>query len=91
MRHGRFLKAGADIGFDVTGIDVDTTTTDYITRKYGFRTVTGLLGPKTFPQGRFDVTVLSHVIEHLQEPSELLAVIHKTLSQTAVCDVHAQL
>ncbi len=76
---GEFLKAGADAGFDVTGIDVDSTTTDFITRKYGFRTVTGLLGPETFPQDSFDVVVLSHVIEHLQRPAELLGVIHGIL------------
>jgi 2-polyprenyl-3-methyl-5-hydroxy-6-metoxy-1,4-benzoquinol methylase len=76
---GEFLKAAADIGFNVTGIDVDTTTTDHITRKYGFRTLAGLLGPKTFPAGSFDVVVLSHVIEHLQKPIELLGVIHSIL------------
>jgi len=76
---GEFLKTGADAGFNVTGIDVDSTTTGYITNKYGFRTVTGLLGPETFPAGSFDVVVLSHVIEHLQKPAELLAVIHSIL------------
>jgi len=76
---GEFLKAGADAGFDVTGIDVDSTTTDHITRKYGFRTMTGLLGPETFPESSFDVVVLSHVIEHLQKPAELLAVIRGIL------------
>jgi 2-polyprenyl-3-methyl-5-hydroxy-6-metoxy-1,4-benzoquinol methylase len=76
---GEFLKAAADSGFDVTGIDVDSTTTEFVNRRYGFRTVTGLLGAETFPQGSFDVIVLSHVIEHLQEPIELLSAIHKTL------------
>jgi 2-polyprenyl-3-methyl-5-hydroxy-6-metoxy-1,4-benzoquinol methylase len=76
---GEFLKAGADAGFNVTGIDVDSTTTDYITKKYGFRAVTGLLGPETFPQHSFDVVVLSHVIEHLQRPIELLGTIHSIL------------
>ena len=76
---GEFLKAGADAGFNVTGIDVDSTTTDYITRKYGFRMVTGLLGSETFPASSFDVVVLSHVIEHLQAPFELLGVIHGIL------------
>jgi 2-polyprenyl-3-methyl-5-hydroxy-6-metoxy-1,4-benzoquinol methylase len=76
---GEFLKAAADLGFDVTGIDVGSTTTEYVAKKYGFHTVTGLLGPETFPQGSFDVVVLSHVIEHLQRPIELLAIIHNIL------------
>ena len=76
---GEFLKAGADAGFDVTGMDVDSTTTEHITKKYGFRTLTGLLGRETFPEDHFDVVVLSHVIEHLQKPLELLAVIRRVL------------
>lgn len=76
---GEFLKAGADGGFDVTGIDVDSTTTEYITRKYGFRTITGLLEAGVFEEGSFDVVVLSHVIEHLQRPIELLGIIHSIL------------
>jgi len=81
---GKFLKAGADVGFNVTGIDVDTTTTEYIAKKYGFRTVTGLLGPETFPQYSFDVVVLSHVIEHLQAPIALLAIIYSILKPNSL-------
>lgn len=76
---GEFLKAGADAGFTVTGLDVDSTTTAHVTKKYGFHTVTGLLGPETFPRCTFDVVVLSHVIEHLQRPMELLGVIYEIL------------
>jgi 2-polyprenyl-3-methyl-5-hydroxy-6-metoxy-1,4-benzoquinol methylase len=76
---GEFLRAGAAGGFDVTGIDVDSTTTEYVAKKYGFHTVTGLLGGDTFPERSFDVVVLSHVIEHLQRPVELLGVIREIL------------
>lgn len=76
---GEFLKAAADAGLTVMGIDVSSTTTDYVTKKYGFQTVTGILRAETFGQGSFDVVVLSHVIEHLQRPSELLGVIHDIL------------
>ena len=76
---GEFLKAGADAGFTVTGIDVDSTTTAHVKKKYGFTAVTGLLGSATFPPCSFDVVVLSHVIEHLQRPMELLGVIYKIL------------
>jgi len=76
---GEFLKAGADAGFEVTGIDVDRTTTEFVSGKYGFRTLTGLLEARTFPSASFDVVVFSHVIEHLQEPTELLAIIRSIL------------
>lgn len=81
---GEYLKAAADIGFSVAGIDVDATTTEYVAKKYGFQTVTGLLLPETFPQGTFDVIVLSHVIEHLQKPAELLAIIFDILKPNGV-------
>jgi len=76
---GEYLKAAADTGFNVTGIDVDSSTTEYVAKKYGFKTVTGLLAAQTFPQHSFDVIVLSHVIEHLQKPAELLGVIYEAL------------
>jgi 2-polyprenyl-3-methyl-5-hydroxy-6-metoxy-1,4-benzoquinol methylase len=76
---GEFLKAGADAGFEVTGIDVERTTTEFVSRKYGFRTFTGLLEAQTFPSASFDVVVFSHVIEHLQEPIELLGIIRRIL------------
>jgi 2-polyprenyl-3-methyl-5-hydroxy-6-metoxy-1,4-benzoquinol methylase len=77
---GEFLKAGADAGFNVTGIDVESSTTEHVRKKYGFRILTGLLGPESFPPCSFDVVVLSHVIEHLQRPIELLGVIYRILN-----------
>lgn len=76
---GEFLKAAADCGFNVTGIDVNSTTTEYVVNKYGFHTITGLFGAGTFAHCSFDVVVLSHVIEHLQKPIDMLAVIYRIL------------
>jgi 2-polyprenyl-3-methyl-5-hydroxy-6-metoxy-1,4-benzoquinol methylase len=76
---GEFLKAAADCGFNVTGIDVNSTTTEYVVNKYGFHTVTGIIGSRSFAQCSFDVVVLSHVIEHLQKPIDVLAIIYSIL------------
>jgi len=76
---GEYLKAASDRGMDVTGIDVDASLTERIHRKLGFRVVTGLFTADTFPRHTFDVIVLSHVIEHLQEPLELLKSIRAAL------------
>jgi 2-polyprenyl-3-methyl-5-hydroxy-6-metoxy-1,4-benzoquinol methylase len=76
---GEYLKAASDRGMQVTGIDVDQSLADYIGRKYGHRVVTGLFGDDTFPAESFDVIVLSHVVEHLQEPAPLLRSIHRAL------------
>lgn len=74
---GAFVKAAADLGFTVTGMDVDRETTKNIEQRFGCRTVTGLLDYSTFPESSFDVVILSHVIEHLQRPAEMLAVIQR--------------
>jgi 2-polyprenyl-3-methyl-5-hydroxy-6-metoxy-1,4-benzoquinol methylase len=63
----------------VTGIDVEESITSHLNEKYGFNMVTGLLTAKTFPPDSFDVVVLSHVIEHLPKPAELLSVIRRIL------------
>ena len=76
---GEFLKVGADLGMTVTGIDVEKTIASHIQQKYGFEVVTGTFGPATFPKESFDVIILSHVIEHLQKPLDILKSIHVTL------------
>jgi 2-polyprenyl-3-methyl-5-hydroxy-6-metoxy-1,4-benzoquinol methylase len=76
---GEFLVTGSQFGMAVTGTDVDPSISQYIHDKYGFTVVTGIFGPATFPKESFDVVVLSHVIEHLQRPADLLSAIHATL------------
>jgi 2-polyprenyl-3-methyl-5-hydroxy-6-metoxy-1,4-benzoquinol methylase len=76
---GEYLKAASDFSMDVTGIDVDESLAANIRKKYGYKVRTGLFGPGAFPRASFDVIVLSHVIEHLQEPSKLLECIRHAL------------
>lgn len=76
---GEFLVTASNLGMVVTGIDLEVSITKYIRDKYGFDVMSGPLRPETFPKERFDVIILSHVIEHLQKPFELLAVINATL------------
>jgi len=76
---GEFLVTASNLGMVVTGIDVEASITTYIHEKYGFDVLTGLLNAETFPNKKFDVIVLSHVIEHLQKPLELLDKIHGAL------------
>jgi len=76
---GEFLVTGSNFGMTVIGTDVDTSISKFIHDKYGFRVITEPFGPTTFPKESFDVIVLSHVIEHLQKPADLLGAIHTTL------------
>jgi 2-polyprenyl-3-methyl-5-hydroxy-6-metoxy-1,4-benzoquinol methylase len=81
---GEYLQAASEAGMAVTGIDVDESLTGHLRKKHGFEMVTGLFDADTFPRGSFDVIVLSHVIEHLQRPAELLAAVRVALKPGGV-------
>ncbi len=76
---GEFLKVASDLGMDPLGMDIDKTTTDYIFNTYGYNTKTAWLEEDTFEENTFDFIVLSHVVEHLQNPVEFVKRIHKFL------------
>ena len=76
---GEYLLVGREVGMDVTGMDVDDSLVDALRAKHSFRVVKGLLYEDTFPAASFDVVVLSHVIEHLQEPERMLRLIRGVL------------
>src|SRR5262249_18845828 len=76
---GEYLIEASKRGMAVTGIDVEESITDHLSKTYGFNMVTGLLTPGVFSPNSFDVVVLSHVVEHLPQPAELLSVIHGIL------------
>ena len=76
---GEYLVSASRRGMIVTGMDVEASLAEHIQAKYGLRVLTGSFGDDTFPPESFDVIVLSHVIEHLQEPMPLLRSIHRTL------------
>lgn len=97
---GEFLQASRELGIEALGIDVDASIERYAKEKYGFDVVTGMLDENSFEADRFDIVVLSHVIEHLPDPNPLLAVIRKILKPGGVflvatpnadsflCDLH---
>jgi 2-polyprenyl-3-methyl-5-hydroxy-6-metoxy-1,4-benzoquinol methylase len=81
---GEYLDVAARRGMLVRGIDVDQSVADYIRDHYGHRVTVGLMEDTTFPPDSFDVIVLSHVVEHLQEPATLLRSIHRALKPGGV-------
>jgi 2-polyprenyl-3-methyl-5-hydroxy-6-metoxy-1,4-benzoquinol methylase len=76
---GEYLKVAAECGMQVTGVDVDESITEYVRAKLGYKVVTARLDDETFRENTFHVVVLSHVIEHLQNPNSLVGSIRKLL------------
>jgi glycosyltransferase involved in cell wall biosynthesis/SAM-dependent methyltransferase len=71
--NGTFLRDMRDAGWDVSGIDPDPGAVASA-RATGASVEEGLLTPETFPAGSFDAVTLSHVVEHLPNPAETLAI-----------------
>jgi 2-polyprenyl-3-methyl-5-hydroxy-6-metoxy-1,4-benzoquinol methylase len=81
---GEYLKVGSELGMTVTGYDVDSSIEEYVKRTYKFKVVSGNLDEDTFDEGSFDVIVLSHVIEHLNDPKSMASKIHKFLKKDGI-------
>lgn len=69
--NGQMLNEMKDLGWDVTGIDVDSAAVAQA-RSLGLKVEEGALEPGMFEEGSFDAVAMSHVIEHLHDPRTIL-------------------
>ncbi len=76
---GFLLKAFAEDGWDVTGIEPDRGFCDYIERKQGLRALPAILEDSGTPDNSVDVVVFLHVIEHVPDPLATLQAIFRVL------------
>ena len=76
---GAFLVAARDYGFTVTGVEPSHWLTESGRTQYGLDIRQGVLTAGMFPEASFDVITLWDVIEHVAQPAELLATIHRLL------------
>lgn len=68
---GEFLIQAAAAGWSVEGVDFDERAVA-IAKSRGVRVRAGSLEAQGYPSDSFDVVTLSHVIEHVHDPSGLL-------------------
>jgi len=67
---GYALSAFLESGWSVTGIETNESTADYARKRLGVRIVSRI---DSLPQTEtFDVALLSHVLEHIPDPSSFL-------------------
>lgn len=69
---GWYLKIMRDWGWDVIGIEPDSSAVAKGRTLYGVEVIEGTLEQKPFPEAHFDAIVMRHVIEHLPEPETTL-------------------
>jgi 2-polyprenyl-3-methyl-5-hydroxy-6-metoxy-1,4-benzoquinol methylase len=88
---GRLLEIGCgrgdalismqELGWLVEGIDPDPKAVDQA-RKKGLNVKTGTLGVGKYMENSYDAVVMSHVIEHVHNPMELLAESKRILKES---------
>jgi 2-polyprenyl-3-methyl-5-hydroxy-6-metoxy-1,4-benzoquinol methylase len=67
-------------GFKCTGIDPSNFATSYARQELGLNVVTGILDEKTFLGKKFDIIILSDVVEHIYDINALLTLVTSYLS-----------
>jgi len=88
--YGPFLAAAAEYGFSPCGIEPAEDAVRYVKEELGFHAWHGFFPdalPNEFnhlPDGRFDVVTLWYVIEHFEEPLQILREIHRLLKEGGV-------
>ena len=75
---GTFLRAAGRAGWVAEGVEVSATAAEH-NRAAGFEVFNGELAAARYPEGRFDVVILSEVLEHVAEPREMLREILRVL------------
>ncbi|MCZ7527872.1 MAG: class I SAM-dependent methyltransferase [Acidimicrobiia bacterium] len=84
---GHFLSEARSAGFDTVGIEPDPWAAGYARREFGLDIREELLTEAAFEPGSFGVVSMLHVMEHLTDPKETLAVIHRTLADDGILAV----
>ena len=75
---GELVARMSSLGWRAEGIDTDPVAVE-VARSKNIRVRCGPLHEQKFPQGSFDAVVMSHVIEHVHRPLELLKEVYRIL------------
>lgn len=86
---GVFLNAANLAGFDCTGMEASSHIADHVRRIYKLPVLQGYLEDFscTTPQGRFDVIVMNHVLEHMPDPRAMLHRVSALLNKGGILHI----
>jgi SAM-dependent methyltransferase len=76
---GDQLKILQEVGWKVCGIEIGPAAASHARENLGLDVKTGTLENTELPPASFDTIILSHVLEHLPDPANVLARVHALL------------
>ncbi len=79
--YGFFLNVARKHGWTVKGVEMGSRPAEYARTKNGLDVFEGSLQRSNFADSSFDVVTLFHVIEHAQNPLDLLSTIRRVLKE----------
>lgn len=77
---GEFLYLLKKLGYDAFGIEPNEGYAEYAKREYQLNIKTGFLQNTQFEENSFDMVTLWHVLEHMDNPADILKKIHSFLA-----------
>lgn len=82
---GELLLRLKELGCDAYGIDVDETTSKYLSETISLNVTTCDIDNRTsFPSGFFDVIVMRHSLEHLHNPVNVLHEVRRIMKPSGL-------
>ena len=80
---GGFLHFTRSRGFAVTGVDLSPFVANSVIEKYSIEVKVGDISKLVF-KDKFDVIILNHVLEHVQDPIDFLSTLKTLLNDNGV-------
>ena len=79
---GYLMEEAKELGFDVYGVEVGQKASDIAKKKFGNEKIyNGIIEKSNFQNNSFDIIMMSDVLEHVENPLELL----KKLKELLCC------
>lgn len=79
--NGQFLATMREMGWEVLGVEPDGQAVKMAQKRFGLNVYEGALEKIAFPDDSFDAITMSHVVEHLSDPTGTLRECQRVLKR----------
>lgn len=84
---GHLLKLAEDRGYDAVGLEASPGAADLSCQAFGVNVIEGSFPEHQFQPGAFDIVVMNHLIEHLEDPVRALSEAQRILKPAGILAV----